>query len=732
MFADGEYRPVAKGDRVRVLFSGKEYVSVVYSVGVVPNVDISKVRPIIAIEDLPAVSESEMALWEFISNYYMCSLGEVYLAAYPVSRVKSELAAERIREREKLRFEKKIETLKTKKGKVWEKYEKKKEKLAQLTQFVDKNKDKIELLNSQLEALSQQIVQIENSLAYLEGGDSHPLKSDGCSDVSMHKEIVLTDAQRVAKDEICKLFENNKIVLLNGITGSGKTELYITIAKEVMARGLNVLFMVPEIAMTYQLECRIRKMVGDVLLTFNSSESFTQRRSTAEKMRVGQYFMLGTRSSIFLPHHNLGLIVVDEEHDASYKQDSMSPRYNGRDCAIMLGDIHKCPVLLGSATPSLESLFNCHNGRYGLVELTERYYENTEPEVEIIDTIAERKKRGMVGSLSRKLISHIHDALESSGQVLLLRGRKSYAPFVQCDNCGSIPRCPHCNVSLSYHKDRNALVCHHCGFNKGFIAECPECGGNRLLMGSGTQKIEEEIADLFKNAKVARMDRDNSSSWVKNIEAFSEGEIDILVGTQLVSKGFDFERISLVAVIQPDGILGLQDFRADERAYQLIRQLAGRGGRRGGKCRLVIQTSQPSHPVYKRLFEQDTFIQEELAVRKQFFYPPYTRMICLVMKDKNQSRLDKMSSLLVSEIAMKFGVRLTATSVQKDSSIQVSYCYSPLIDRLHDQHLKHARISMKRDRHLAENKRKLASIIQEFEKKYSWFGHIVVDVDPIG
>lgn len=714
---------IKRGDRVRVMFANREYVGVVCDANATTEIVPTKIKPVLSVEKLSRISEQELSLWEFISDYYMCTMGEVYLAAYPLSKLKGEILAQRIREKTRLRIEKKQESLNLRKLRVRERIEKKKEKLQALNPSKSSHIDKILLYNSQIEALSGELFSIDDAIAAL----SDPTSTD-CGTAAP---LRLSKAQKEAKDKISECFDDNKIALLNGVTGSGKTEIYIELAKETLSGGKNVLLLVPEIAMTYQLECRIRKLTGNVLLTFNSAESLANRRETARKMMEAPYLLLGTRSSIFLPHHNLGLIIVDEEHDASYKQDSQSPRYNGRDCAVMLGAIHRCNVLLGSATPSLESLYNCRNGRYGCVELSQRYYSDLNLKIELIDAIAERKKRGMVGSISRKLITHINETLADSSQVLLLRARKSYSPYLQCGGCGTIPKCPHCNVSLSYHKDRNSLVCHHCGYKAPYNAVCDRCGDKLILMGAGTQKIEEEIATLFPQAKVARMDRDNMNSWPKIVDDFAERRIDILVGTQIVAKGFDFGNISLVAVIQADALLGQQDFRSDEKAFQLMRQLSGRGGRRDGKCRLVIQSSQPAHPVYASLSGPGSFIETEFSMRRQFCYPPFTRMIRLVMKDANLPRLEKLSASLVDAIARAFGISPAPVNADNSSQVQISYSCPPFVDKLNDDYLRHSTVTLRRDKTLAGNKRRLAEAITRFERQYAWNGHIAIDVDPI-
>ena len=327
-------------------------------------------------------------------------------------------------------------------------------------------------------------------------------------------------------------------------TSSGKTEIYIKLALEALESGKNVLYLVPEIALSRQLEDRLYTYFGEKMLIFHSGESAASKRNVAEAVRNSEdgYIVLGTRSSLFLPHHDLGLIVVDEEHDNSYKQDSPAPRYNGRDTALMLKQIHGCSIVLGSATPSLEEMYNCRTGKHTLIELKQRFHGSDSSDIEMIDTKAERRKNGMVGNFSRKLIGHISTTLEKGGQVIILRSRRSWAPVLQCDSCGELVRCPHCNVSMSLHKN-GRLVCHYCGHTGHYDGRCSRCGGSLTSLGAGTQKIEDEARSLFPEARIARLDSDTAQSrqYEKNIiRDFESGKIDILIGTQIVTKGFDF------------------------------------------------------------------------------------------------------------------------------------------------------------------------------------------------
>ena len=663
------------GTRVYVSMAHKQYVGVVAGETARPDVPESRILPVDGIADLPPVSLTEIRLWQFVADYYMCTIGEVYKMAYPALKT----ATEEIQARTRIRLETRLERLK-------EKFE----------------KARNDTTRSRYEA------EIRKTVAELEGQHDSGLPG---------ADPELTDAQKAADAEISQAFAEGKIALLHGVTGSGKTEIYIHEALKTVRNGRNVLYLVPEIAISRQLEDRLRIFFGERLLTFHSAETAVHRRDVATKMRNGSYVLLGTRSSLFLPHHDLGLIIVDEEHDSSYKQDNPAPRYNGRDTAVMLGNICHSDVILGSATPSLESLYNCETGRYRLISLPVRYYGGGETEIEVIDTIAERKKKGMRGSFSIKLIDRIRKALSEGGQVILLRGRRAYSPVVQCDTCGDIPRCPHCNVSMSYHKTKERLVCHYCGYSEPFTGKCHVCGGSLQPLGAGTQRIEEEAEKLFPEARIARLDSDTGQD-PSIIKAFAKGETNILIGTQIVTKGFDFEGLKLVAVLQADSLLGQQDFRADEKAMQLLEQFRGRCARRGGKGLFVIQTAKSSHPVYGQLqgSSESGFITGQLSERKEFGYPPYSRIINVIIKDHSEKRLDYMAGILYKKIA---------------GEMEALGPFAPAVDKVSDLFIRHIRVMLPKDRTLSDKKEKLRRTIAEFEKSMTYQGHVTVDVDPV-
>lgn len=680
-----EREDIAVGQRVNVVFARKTYTGVISETDVVPDMEPSRIQPILSVEEeLEKISAEEIRFWKSVAEYYMCTVGEVYKAAYPKT-------ANKILKRKR----KPAKSSTVKKGK--------------------------------------------------------------------ERDVALTEEQNSALSEIHKAFSNGKPVLLQGVTGSGKTEIYIRLSIEALKSGRNVLYLVPEIALSRQLETRLSEAFRQTsetdsasqqgaeaaacpkaeLIIYHSGRTAAQKRNAARSIREvhesgeGGYIVLGTRSSLFLPHRNLGLIIVDEEHDSSYKQDQPAPRYNGRDTALMLAAIHGSKVILGSATPSLESLYNTQTGRYAAVELSRRYYGAEEAQTIIIDTIAERRKRGMNGNFSRKLIDRIEKTLAEGGQVAILRARRAYAPAIQCVECGDIPKCPRCSVSLSLHTD-GSLICHHCGFKTRFQGRCSLCNGEMKGLGAGTQKIEIEAREIFPDARIARLDSDSAQIAghdEKTISDFAEGNIDILIGTQILTKGFDFSGLSLVAVIQADSMLGINDFRADEKALQLLEQFRGRCGRRGSRGTLVIQTAQPEHPVYKELLKSSgaegnsqELWKMLLQERMDFRFPPFCRIINILIKDIYEDRADRMSISLLRELE-KWQAEIRN---QEETSVlpEITGPYSPAVSKVADSHIRIIRISLAKDRQLRYNKKALENIIKSFERSNNYSSHLTIDVDP--
>lgn len=669
---------VRRGSRIRVNFAGRSYSGVVWCTDCPAPLGSDKVRLAESVEALPEISELELRLWQFIAEYYMCSIGEVYKTACPDGLVRADRSSRLAELRQTLT-----------------------DKLAKADAAREGTKKKAALIES-IHKLQRQISLLDDTLPW------EPVQ------------VQLSIPQKEALGKIRRAFIEGKPALLDGVTGSGKTEIYINLANEALSQGRNVLIMVPEITLSSQLESRLRDFFGPRLYVYHSAQSMVQRSIVTDAVRKKPYVVLGTRSSIFLPHNNLGLIVADEEHEGAYKQDS-TPRYNGRDCAAVLARLHGARLLAGSATPSLGTIYNCNIGKYARILLKEKYFGSIDSEVKIIDTAAELKKNGMIGSFSIKLIEQIRKATGNGRQVLILRSRKAYSPTMQCTDCGEIIKCPRCNVPMSYHKDTGKLVCHYCG-QRQRLSVCPACGGVLKGLGAGTQKIEEEAAALFPNLRIARLDGDASPAARKEItDAFSAGSIDILIGTQILAKGFDFPSLELVAAVGADSLIGILDFRADEKAAQLLTQLRGRAGRRDGQGLLVVQTAQSRHPVYRYLageYDKESFEAGLDSQRQAFGYPPYTRMIDLILEDINELRLENMSMLLARQL------KVSGTG-------SILGPFQPQVDRIAGKHRRMIRITLPRDKRIASAKELIRGIITEFETTHKRAIRITIDVDPL-
>ena len=718
------------GKRVRVKFAGKEYVGVVSGVDITPDIAASKIQSIISVEaTMEKIRTEEIHLWKRVAEYYLCTVGEVYKAAYPSSKINLEEARAEAKKKAIQRRVKLLDLI-TKRILTLQDRLLKKESQLKKSQATGKiNKTQVKL-QADIERISEDINRAQGALEAAQRNAEAAKAGLNLNEITLPECLVqLTDAQQSAYAEIIKGFALRKPVMLHGATGSGKTEIYMKAAHKALSEGKNVLYLVPEIALSRQLEDRLYEHFEDRLMIFHSGESAASKRNIAEIIRTqegsnGNYILLGTRSSLFLPHHNLGLIIVDEEHDSSYKQDSPAPRYNGRDTALILHQIQGADILLGSATPSLEEIYNCLSGRHIKVDLTERYHGSEDAEIEIIDTKAERRKNGMIGNFSRILIGHINDALTSGGQVLILRARRAWATALQCENCGEIQKCPRCNVSLSFHKATGQQKCHYCGQTVAHSGNCNKCGGSLIPLGAGTQKIEEEAAQLFPNARIARLDSDtaqNKTYEKQTIRSFAKGEIDILIGTQIVTKGFDFENLNLVAIIAADSLLGMQDFRADEKALQLLEQFRGRSGRRSEKGIFIIQTAQPEHPIYQNLKTNSSkdYSLQLLEERKDFNFPPFCRIIELTLRDSNEKRAYAMSLKLAEQLKNTFPLEA------------VTGPYQPAVDRIENEHIWKFRLNLQKNKILNTNKQRLTQTISDFEKSNKYTGHITLNVDPI-
>lgn len=541
-------------------------------------------------------------------------------------------------------------------------------------------------------------------------------------------EISLSEEQQIAQGDILKSFEHHAVTLFHGITGSGKTEVYINLIKKALEGGSQVLYLLPEIALTTQIVQRLKKVFGTTMGVYHSKFSDNERVEVWSGILNGRFkFVVGVRSSIFLPFDNLGLIIVDEEHDTSYKQQEPAPRYHARDVALVMGQMHHAKVLLGSATPSVESYFLAQSNKFGLVQLHKRYGDAQLPQVLLADMSVERKNKTIKGDFSRVLLKSIEETLAHQEQVIIFQNRRGYSPMVNCEDCGWVPKCVNCAVSLTYHQYRHALVCHYCGYKESLPTQCPTCSSKRLLtVGYGTEKLEEELKLHFPEAVVQRMDFDTTrlkSGYENIIEQFESGATNILVGTQMVTKGLDFDKVSLVGVFNADRMMHFPDFRSYERAFQLITQVSGRAGRREKPGKVIIQTSHVDHPILNFILNhtQEEFYQTEIADRRQHAYPPFSRLIELTVKHTDK-KISRDAAYQVTE--------LLKTQLPE---IKILGPGEPMVSKIRNQYLMSILIKIPRNTgHLAQIKAKIASTMNKvLQEKEFRSVRIVADVDPV-
>ena len=491
----------------------------------------------------------------------------------------------------------------------------------------------------------------------------------------------LSELQQTACNQIGESFREHAVTLLHGVTSSGKTEIYAHLIQRVLAEGRQVLYLVPEIALTTQLTNRLRKMFGDKLVIYHSKFSDNERVEIWNTLLDSREprLVLGVRSSIFLPFADLGLVIVDEEHETSYKQYDPAPRYHARNAAIVLASMHGAKTLLGTATPAIETYFNARQGKYGLVELKKRFNDVELPEIIPVDVKEMRKKNRMQGNFTPELLNRMQHALQAGEQVILFQNRRGFAPMVECKQCAWVPKCEHCDVSLTYHKRYNQLTCHYCGYTYEIPKVCPACGQPTIgVMGFGTERIEEDIARHFPEVPVSRMDLDTTRSrnaYEQIIDDFSKGKNKILIGTQMITKGLDFDRVSVVGILSADQMMNFPDFRAHERAFQMMEQVSGRAGRKSKKGVVVLQTSDPSSPLIQQVIAHDYegMYNRQLAERKAFSYPPYTRLIYIYLKHRDETLLQELAVRYTTALREVFGSRVLGPDNPPVARIQSLY-----------------------------------------------------------
>lgn len=547
----------------------------------------------------------------------------------------------------------------------------------------------------------------------------------------------LSPAQFTALTLIKQSFETKQVTLLHGVTSSGKTEVYIQLIKDCLHEGKQVLYLLPEIGLTTQIISRLTRVFGDKAgiyhSKFNDSErveiwnkvlNFETTGSNSDREKDYQ-LIVGTRSALFLPFSNLGLIVVDEEHENSFKQYDPSPRYHARDAAIILGHLRNAPVLLGTATPAVETYYNATSGKFGLVTLNERHQNIEMPEIVTADFKDAYRRKQMNSHLTPLLFAEITGALERKEQVILFQNRRGFSPFIECKMCGWVPKCNQCDVSLTYHKHNNSLVCHYCGYTSNHPGKCVTCGNRELTnKGFGTEKVEEDLARIFPDARIDRMDLDTTRSkrgFEKIIHSFEKKEIDILIGTQMVTKGLDFENVSIVGILNADNLLNQPDFRAYERSYQLMAQVGGRSGRKNKRGKVIIQTSEPAHPIILNVINNDyeAMYRGQIAERKHFKYPPFYRMIGITLRHREKTDLDRIAMELSQQLRERFGSRILGPEY-------------PVISRIKLLYIKQLWIKIEREVSVVHAKRQMQEILDRVKlHPDNKSVQIAIDVDPI-
>ncbi len=734
-FAVPEGMELAAGCAVEVQFGPRKfYTGIVWRVHE-RRPDFKRIKPVQRpLYDRPLLTAAQMKLWEWVASYYMCSPGEVMRAALPSLMKPSADSRERFADEE---FRPRTECYLSLAPELRDE-----ERLHEVFEKLERRAPK------QYEALLELVSagdggglpegEVPRRLLQSDRAVLHALERKGFVRAAEHERTAergeavfrlpqLTPHQQAALDELRRQFADGKATaLLHGVTSSGKTEIYIHLIAEVLARGGDVLLLVPEIALTAQLIERMERIFGSRVTPYHSRLTDRQRSETYLRLNrsEGGEFVVGVRSSIFLPLARLQLIIVDEEHDASYKQTEPAPRYHARDCAVMMARIFGGRTLLGSATPSLETWLHASGGKYGRATLSERYGDARMPEIIVSDTLRAARRGERHAHFNKLLLDKIGETLGRGEQVMLFQNRRGFSPYVECTECGWTARCPDCNVTLTYHKAGGRLVCHYCGHSEPVPAKCPSCKVTDVVpMGFGTEKIEEEIARIFPEARVARLDRDTVTSeraFSAIVAAFARRETDILVGTQMITKGFDFEGVALVGILNADNMLNNPDFRAGERAFQLMMQVAGRAGRRAQGGEVVIQTAEPGHPVVRQVVEGDfgAMARMQLADREAFFYPPYARLTTLTLRHRDLQLLRRGAAHLAAGLRRRFGRRLLGPM-------------APPVDRIRGEYLLGLLLKIESGASSARARELLGAELQAFAQ-HPEFRHIAVipNVDP--
>lgn len=770
------------GMRVGVPFGkSKIYTALVHSIHNRPP-EVYEPKEIHRIlDEHPIVTPHQLKLWQWISDYYMCSLGEVFRSAVPSAfLLESEtlilrnegvtvndmdleddefLVYEALQHQSTLKvqevssiidkknilpilnrlLDKKVILLKEE---MYEQYRPKlvryvklgaeylsEEKLEKLLDFLSRAPKQSQVVLSlfQLQAVKKKPITV-SELEETSGGSKTVIKSLVDKEI-LEEYFIRTDRVNYEGDEenfalkslneyqlealkdITQSFKDNKTTLLHGVTSSGKTEVYVKLIEECIQSGKQALYLLPEIALTTQLISRLQDYFGEKVSVYHSKYNIQERvevwNNVLAKKPKAQ-IVIGARSALFLPYSDLGLIIVDEEHEGSFKQFDPAPRYHARDAAIVLANIHQSHILLGSATPSIESHYNARTGKYGYAEIKQRYGNVLMPEIELVDLKEYARKKRMKGHFSERLLEKIKETLDAGEQVILFQNRRGYAPIVECTTCGHSPQCPNCDVSLTYHQYKKQLRCHYCSYHMALQESCQACGSQTLdTKGFGTEQVEKELETLFPEAKTWRMDLDTTRGkhgYEKIITAFEQQEMDILVGTQMLTKGLDFRNVSLVGIMNADSLLNFPDYRAHERCFQLLTQVAGRAGRTKKQGRVIIQSYNPYHQILKQVSTNDYegMFKKQLYERQQYKYPPQNRIIRITFKHREYNRLNEAAEWFAQALRNALGGNVLGPEY-------------PPVARIRNQYLKNVMVKIPQNKSLAKTK----TLIKRIEKSFN-------------
>ena len=729
------------GMRVLVPLGKKTITGVIYRLheGELPA--SVKVRDIVdIIDNQPVVTTHQLRLWQWMAEYYMCTLGEVMAAALPAGIIDENYTARTTQYihlhpslADPRQQELTLNSLRRAKSQ---------EQL--LRCFLRMNNNGVErrvLLEESKVSSTILRTLIDKGIFLEEERPVSRLRQYTGQTQALH---ALDIQQTRAIEEIRTSWKTKNVTLLHGVTSSGKTEVYIHLIDEVLKQGKQVLYLVPEIALTTQLTERLQAVFGNQVLVYHSRFSGDERTEIYHEMfgypdtnlHVPNHgkVILGARSAIFLPFSNLGLIIVDEEHEPSYKQQDPAPRYHARSAAIMMAQWYGAKVLLGTATPSIESYHNALSGKYSLVEMTERFRGLQLPKITLVDLQRQYHRKEMYGHFADPVVFRIREEIAKGKQVILFQNRRGYAPFLQCPKCGEVPKCPNCDVSMTFHKSHNTLICHSCGYTPSphclvasspnpLTSHCPKCSTPWRLQGFGTERLEEEIQGLFPNARLARMDLDTTrrkDAYQHIIDRFARHEVDILIGTQMVTKGLHFDDVSLVVVLQADMLVNQPDFRSTEYAFQMLEQVSGRAGRSGKQGEVMIQTFDPKNPLYTMLCAHDFkgIYQQQVSEREMFYFPPFHRLMMITLRHRDERRLEHCSRVLMQALQDIFGTRISSV-------------ITPQVSRRNNQYIRQLRLRVEQGANIRHAKQLLRECIHLVLQQTDCKGTVVfVDVDP--